>query len=187
MELLPVFGALTRWQAPYPALQAEFSANERTLAAVYGLQRDGVFRTSHDAQPTRLTRFSARRERGLLSVRPHLEPAEHRQCAVFRLINLADLEHVIRADFHAVRLTLAATALDYRREAARRRFAQLTRALGVGSRALGFFWVLLLGRGHGAAFTVARPLGASAHKAARSPAVNTSSPHARAAAMNQPK
>jgi hypothetical protein len=143
-----------------------------------------MFRTGHDAQTACLTGIRTRGMRGLLAVDPQLEPIQCRQRPVLCLGDWPDLEYVIRANLRTIRFALAAPAIDHRNEACGRCLTQLTRALGVRSSTLGFFWVFARRR-HDSRVTVARRATPCAHNRSAERVLNISS--SRRARRAQPK
>ena len=116
-ELLRLHGVLVRRAAPdlrardvrvLPLAKNRSDAHEADRALGAGLH----------AQTAGVTRLRVDRERLLPAVGEGLDAAHEREPALLLRRQLADLEHVVGADAHAVGLGLAAVAIDLRREAA---------------------------------------------------------------------
>ena len=87
------------------------------------LEPDRFLRTRGNTLAARAARVSLGCERSLPTVRPDLESREQRQRREQFVSHATDLEHVIRANDHALCLSFAAARIDNRTKGSRLLFA----------------------------------------------------------------
>ena len=93
-----------------------------------------MFGARHHAQPARPAGVARRRVRRLTPVRPALQAPEERQRTEVLVVDAAYFEDPVRAHGDAVRLALAAVAIDHGNVGAGLRAALLAGALGAACR-----------------------------------------------------